>query len=188
MQAGCRGLRVGGAKVSEMHCNFLINDGSATAEDIERLGETVRARVKAACGITLHWEIIRRGLCPRGPADWRSLGGGAQPMTSAQRRFQEVAVLLGGFSAEREVSLRSGKACAEALESGRLHGHAYRCRARSCRAPVPGAAGGVLQRPARALGRGRLRAGPAGDPGHPLYAFRRAGLRAWPCTRSAPNR
>ena len=46
--AGCRGLRVGGAKVSEMHCNFLINDGNATAEDIERLGETVRARVKAA--------------------------------------------------------------------------------------------------------------------------------------------
>ena len=46
--AGCRGFRVGGAKVSEMHCNFLINDRNATAEDIERLGETVRARVKAA--------------------------------------------------------------------------------------------------------------------------------------------
>ena len=45
--AGCRGLRVGGAKVSEMHCNFLINDRNASAEDIERLGETVRARVKA---------------------------------------------------------------------------------------------------------------------------------------------
>src|SRR5262245_45876750 len=61
-QAGCRGLRVGGAKVSEMHCNFLINDGAATAEDIERLGETVRARVAATCGVTLQWEIIRRGL------------------------------------------------------------------------------------------------------------------------------
>ena len=47
-EAGCRGLRVGGAKVSEMHCNFLINDRNATAEDIERLGETVRARVKAS--------------------------------------------------------------------------------------------------------------------------------------------
>src|SRR5690606_7134188 len=54
--AGCRGLRVGGAKVSEMHCNFLINDRNATAEDIERLGETVRARVKNASGVTLHWE------------------------------------------------------------------------------------------------------------------------------------
>ena len=65
-QAGCRGLRVGGAKVSEMHCNFLINDGGATAEDIERLGETVRARVKAASGVILHWEIIRRGLARDG--------------------------------------------------------------------------------------------------------------------------
>ena len=47
-EAGCRGLRVGGAKVSEMHCNFLINDRQATGEDIETLGETVRARVKAS--------------------------------------------------------------------------------------------------------------------------------------------
>jgi UDP-N-acetylmuramate dehydrogenase len=60
--AGCRGLRVGGAKVSEMHCNFLINDRNASAEDIERLGETVRARVKASSGVALSWEIIRLGL------------------------------------------------------------------------------------------------------------------------------
>lgn len=59
--AGCRGFRVGGAKVSEMHCNFLINDQNATAEDVERLGETVRARVKAQSGVTLEWEIIRIG-------------------------------------------------------------------------------------------------------------------------------
>ncbi len=59
--AGCRGLRVGGAKVSEMHCNFLINDRNASGEDIERLGETVRARVKQTSGVTLHWEIIRLG-------------------------------------------------------------------------------------------------------------------------------
>jgi UDP-N-acetylmuramate dehydrogenase len=61
-QAGCRGLRVGGAKVSEMHCNFLINDRQATGEDVEKLGETVRARVKAQSGIALNWEIIRLGL------------------------------------------------------------------------------------------------------------------------------
>jgi UDP-N-acetylmuramate dehydrogenase len=60
-QAGCRGLRVGGAQVSEMHCNFLVNDQAATAEDIERLGETVRARVAAHCGVTLQWEIMRLG-------------------------------------------------------------------------------------------------------------------------------
>jgi UDP-N-acetylmuramate dehydrogenase len=60
--AGCRGLRVGGAQVSEMHCNFLINTGEATAHDIETLGETVRARVKAHSGIDLHWEIKRIGV------------------------------------------------------------------------------------------------------------------------------
>lgn len=67
--AGCRGLRVGGAHVSEMHCNFLINDGEASAEDIETLGETVRASVKAQSGIELEWEIKRVGL----PAHGRSL-------------------------------------------------------------------------------------------------------------------
>jgi UDP-N-acetylmuramate dehydrogenase len=61
-QAGCRGLRVGGAKVSEMHCNFLINDRNATAEDVERLGETVRTRVRETSGVTLQWEIIRLGV------------------------------------------------------------------------------------------------------------------------------
>ena len=60
--AGLRGLRVGGAKVSEMHCNFLINDRGASGEDVERLGETVRARVKAHSGVSLQWEIVRLGL------------------------------------------------------------------------------------------------------------------------------
>jgi UDP-N-acetylmuramate dehydrogenase len=60
--AGCRGLKLGGAQVSEMHCNFLINTGDATARDIENLGETVRARVKQSCGIELQWEIKRIGI------------------------------------------------------------------------------------------------------------------------------
>jgi UDP-N-acetylmuramate dehydrogenase len=60
--AGCRGFRVGGAQVSEMHCNFLINTGEATAHDIETLGETVRARVKENSGIELQWEIKRIGI------------------------------------------------------------------------------------------------------------------------------
>jgi UDP-N-acetylmuramate dehydrogenase len=62
--AGCRGLRVGGAQVSEMHCNFLINTGNATGHDIETLGETVRARVKENSGIELQWEIKRIGIAP----------------------------------------------------------------------------------------------------------------------------
>jgi UDP-N-acetylmuramate dehydrogenase len=60
--AGCRGLRVGDAQVSEMHCNFLINNGTASAHDIETLGETVRERVKQNSGIELHWEIKRIGI------------------------------------------------------------------------------------------------------------------------------
>lgn len=60
--AGCRGLRVGGAQVSEMHCNFLINTGDATAADIETLGDTVRERVLATSGVDLHWEIKRIGV------------------------------------------------------------------------------------------------------------------------------
>ena len=61
-EAGCRGLVVGDAQVSELHCNFLINRGHATAHDIETLGETVRARVKAASGVELEWEIKRIGV------------------------------------------------------------------------------------------------------------------------------
>jgi UDP-N-acetylmuramate dehydrogenase len=59
--AGCRGLARGGAQVSELHTNFLLNTGGATAADIEGLGEEVRARVKAASGIELEWEIKRVG-------------------------------------------------------------------------------------------------------------------------------
>lgn len=60
-EAGCRGLTVGGAQVSEKHCNFLLNLGDATAADIETLGEEVRARVHAKSGVDLRWEIRRIG-------------------------------------------------------------------------------------------------------------------------------
>ena len=59
--AGCRGLAVGDAEVSVMHCNFLINRGGASAADIEALGEEVRRRVKASSGVELEWEIKRIG-------------------------------------------------------------------------------------------------------------------------------
>jgi UDP-N-acetylmuramate dehydrogenase len=68
--AGCRGLRLGGAVVSDKHCNFLINTGTATAADIEGLGEEVRRRVKAATGVLLEWEIRRIGV----PAGTREAG------------------------------------------------------------------------------------------------------------------
>jgi UDP-N-acetylmuramate dehydrogenase len=59
--AGCRGLKYGAAQVSEMHCNFLINLGGATAAEIETLGETVRRRVRENSGVELEWEIKRIG-------------------------------------------------------------------------------------------------------------------------------
>lgn len=72
--AGCRGLRVGGAQVSEKHCNFLINTGEATAADIEALGELVRARVLDVTGVDLRWEIRRIG---RIQAPAQAAGGAA---------------------------------------------------------------------------------------------------------------
>ncbi|HMN85800.1 MAG TPA: UDP-N-acetylmuramate dehydrogenase [Bauldia sp.] len=74
--AGCRGLKVGGAMVSEMHCNFLINTGEATAHDLELLGETVRARVLETSGVRLHWEIKRIGAFPEGRSVVPFLGRG----------------------------------------------------------------------------------------------------------------
>jgi UDP-N-acetylmuramate dehydrogenase len=65
--AGCRGLNIGDAEVSTMHCNFLINRGAATAADIEALGEEVRRRVKASSGVELEWEIKRIGEPAPGP-------------------------------------------------------------------------------------------------------------------------
>jgi len=59
--AGCRGLTLGGAQVSEKHCNFLLNLGDASSSDIEELGEEVRRRVKDQCGVSLEWEIQRVG-------------------------------------------------------------------------------------------------------------------------------
>ena len=98
--AGCRGLRVGGAQVSEMHCNFLINTGNATGHDIETLGETVRERVKANSGIELHWEIKRIR---------ESSGADAQH-----------TILFGGTNKERLVSVATAQALCEALPEADL--------------------------------------------------------------------
>jgi UDP-N-acetylmuramate dehydrogenase len=67
-KAGMRGFAIGSAKVSEQHCNFLINEGGATAAQIEELGETIRRRVKETSGIELEWEIKRIGIPAAGSA------------------------------------------------------------------------------------------------------------------------
>ena len=66
--AGCRGLVVGDAQVSELHCNFLINRGAASAAELEGLGEEVRRRVAAETGVSLEWEIRRIGLPSTAPS------------------------------------------------------------------------------------------------------------------------
>ncbi len=73
-RAGCRGLTVGGAQMSELHANFMLNLGEATADDLERLGETVRGRVRETTGIALEWEIKRIGV-PAGAAVPAFMGG-----------------------------------------------------------------------------------------------------------------
>ena len=93
--AGCRGLTIGGAQVSEKHCNFLLNLGSATSADIEALGEEVRRRVKEKTHISLEWEIQRVGR--------------AMNKDLACRRPD------GRLVEEREVSLTSGEGVADAL-------------------------------------------------------------------------
>ncbi len=72
--AGCRGLRHGGAMVSEKHCNFLINTGGASAAELEELGEQIRARVLERSGVTLEWEIERIGRPARDTSidDWEA--------------------------------------------------------------------------------------------------------------------
>ena len=75
-KAGCRGLMRGGAQVSEKHCNFLINTGTATAADLEGLGEEIRRRVHQETGVTLEWEIRRIGVSATGlepvAGDWEA--------------------------------------------------------------------------------------------------------------------
>ena len=73
-EAGCRGLTVGGAQMSPMHCNFMINTGEASGYELENLGETVRARVLEASGIRLEWEIKRLGLFEPGQVVQEFLG------------------------------------------------------------------------------------------------------------------
>ena len=103
-RVGCRGLSVGGARVSEKHCNFLINTGDATASDIETLGETVRTRVAANGGPDLRWEIRRVGR----PNNSKGVG----PVTT-----DRVAILMGGWTSEASVSRVSASFCGQAARN-----------------------------------------------------------------------
>ena len=100
MRRAAAGSTLGGAQVSEKHCNFLINLGNATSTEIEALGEEVRRRVEDAV---------------QHPS---RMGNSAR--RAAMNKNLHVVVLMGGWSTEREVSLTSGKGVAEALRAARL--------------------------------------------------------------------
>ncbi len=90
--AGCRGLRRGGAQVSEKHTNFLINAGDATSADIEGLGEEVRARVLAHSGVDLRWEIVRVGvLLPSSSGEGRKTRGTRGPGVGPVREAEATS-------------------------------------------------------------------------------------------------
>lgn len=104
-EAGLKGFRIGQAQISEKHANFLVNLGGATAADVHAVIDAVRARVKERSGIELQTEVEMIGGAP-------SKGAGAEAL-----RGKTIAILAGGPSCERDVSIVSGRAVEEALTS-----------------------------------------------------------------------
>lgn len=117
---GMKGMRIGDAQVSEKHANFIVNLGQAKASDIETLIETVREKVKENSGVELIREV--RIIGEHGER------AGGKP---ALQNFGKVAVMFGGSSAEREVSLKSGAAVLAALQSRGVDAHAFDPAARA---------------------------------------------------------
>src|SRR5262249_9358810 len=124
--AGCRGLKVGDAQVSQMHCNFLINLGSATAADIETLGETVRRRVKESSGAELESEIRRMGLAQRPLCLGNDVFPRPRPASAAPRCSTQapISTLLGGTSESAPRPRPSKHEQARRRSDGRLVGRA----------------------------------------------------------------
>ncbi|CAA9529500.1 MAG: UDP-N-acetylenolpyruvoylglucosamine reductase [uncultured Sphingosinicella sp.] len=87
--AGCRGLRIGDAQVSEKHCNFLLNLGNASSADIEVLGDEVRRRVRENSGVDLEWEIQRVGVPDLLPGEGRGPAAPAERLGPGFRRGTE---------------------------------------------------------------------------------------------------
>ena len=185
--AGMRGARRGGAQMSEMHSNFLINAGGATAADLEELGEEVRKRVFEDSGLTLEWEIMRVGEPARrskdnnGPQKARIRGGGGHVEQGSPQSggtdgwaFRRA----GGFACHRARMRRA--------HCGRrdIDGDGGRCGPRPCRCVLTRSeTRRLLQRPAWPLGRGWLRAGHAGMAAASPIRIRACWPRRWRWTR-----
>ena len=144
---------------------------------------------RRASGIELEWEIIRIGqpLPGRPRAKRWSREHGHERSEGAAAHARHVAVLMGGWSAEREVSLRSGAAVRRGAGGRGLSRHPHRRRPRSRRAARGAQARRLLQRAARPVRRGRLRTGHPGMPAASPTRIRACSPRRWRCTRSAPR-
>lgn len=138
-QCGLKGVRIGGAEVSEKHANFIVNTGDASASDIEGLIELVRRTVASQTGVELHPEVKIIGEAQI--MDTKIDDPKTPPLNPESRiidpgSFGKVAVLFGGSSAEREVSLKSGAAVLAALLRSGVDAHAFDPATRSLQALV----------------------------------------------------
>ena len=134
---GLKGLRIGGAEVSEKHANFIVNVGDATAADIEALIQSVRNTVASETGVQLHPEVKIIGVSVnmnKQEPELRSSDKNPRPSILHPASFGKVAVLFGGRSAEREVSLKSGAAVLAALQRSGVNAHAFDPAERSLQA------------------------------------------------------
>ncbi len=120
-QCGLKGMQIGGAQVSPKHANFIVNVGEATATDIENLIGEVQAIVATQTGVALHAEVKIVG--ETGVMDKDKVG--LKSLLNLPRPYGKVAVLFGGRSAEREVSLKSGAAVLAALQRSGVDAHAF---------------------------------------------------------------
>jgi D-alanine-D-alanine ligase len=138
-QCGLKGVRIGGAQVSGKHANFIVNAGGATATDIENLIEMVRITVASKTGVVLHPEVRIIGETVnmnKQKPDLRSSSLNPRSTLLNPASFGKVAVLFGGRSAEREVSLKSGAAVLTALKRSGVDAHAFDPATRSLQALV----------------------------------------------------
>jgi D-alanine-D-alanine ligase len=134
---GLKGRKIGGAQVSDKHANFIVNVGGATADDIESLISLVRETVASQTGVLLHPEVkIIGDVQVKMNKKETNDGGAASYQLPSEGSFGKVAVLLGGRSAEREVSLKSGAAVLAALQRSGVDAHAFDPATRNLQALV----------------------------------------------------